>query len=88
MKSRHCSLLLFVLSLMVMQRCAWSKGGVDGDILSAAKSIEDWIISIRRQLHQIPELNYDLPKTSAFVRKVLDDLGVTYRCFEAVDRLE
>lgn len=36
------------------------------------------IIKWRRDLHQIPELGNDLPKTAAYVKSVLDELGVKY----------
>lgn len=49
------------------------------DLLTEAKNNEDWIIQIRRRLHKIPELAFDLPKTSTTVREVLDGLGISYR---------
>ncbi len=36
------------------------------------------IVSIYRQLHQIPEIGTHLPKTSAFVRKKLEEIGIPY----------
>ena len=38
----------------------------------------DYIIRIRRELHRIPEIGYDLPKTLAVVRRELDALGIPY----------
>lgn len=35
------------------------------------------IIQHRRALHQIPELDRDLPETMAYLRKVLTPLGCT-----------
>ena len=32
-----------------------------------------------RHLHAIPELMYDLPATSKFIRSQLDDMGISYR---------
>ena len=32
------------------------------------------ILKYRRDLHQIPELDFDLPKTTAYVRSVLEKL--------------
>ncbi len=39
---------------------------------------KDYIIRIRRELHQIPEVGYDLPKTLAVVRRELDAMGIPY----------
>ena len=39
---------------------------------------KDYIIRIRRELHQIPEVGYDLPKTLAVVRRELDVIGIHY----------
>ena len=39
---------------------------------------KDYIIRIRRELHQIPEIGFDLPKTLAVVRRELDALGLPY----------
>lgn len=39
---------------------------------------KDYIIRVRRELHQIPEVGYDLPKTLAVVRRELDTIGIPY----------
>ena len=44
-----------------------------------AKKISDWIIEIRRELHKHPELMYEEIKTSALVRRELDNLGISYQ---------
>lgn len=43
-----------------------------------AKEVEVDIIKWRRDLHQIPELGLELPKTVAYVTSVLDELGIEY----------
>lgn len=48
-------------------------------LVEEAKQIKDWIIDIRRQLHQHPELAYEEVKTSALVRRYLDELQIPYR---------
>ena len=42
------------------------------------KADKEYIIRIRRELHQIPEVGYDLPKTLALIRRELDAMGVPY----------
>lgn len=40
--------------------------------------IQDEIVRIRRELHQIPEIGFDLPKTSAYVMEKLEEYGIVY----------
>lgn len=39
---------------------------------------KDYIIRIRRELHQVPEIGFDLPKTLAIIRRELDAIGLSY----------
>lgn len=48
------------------------------DIVSKVKEIENEIIGWRRELHKIPELGLELPKTVAFVKQQLDKMGIEY----------
>ena len=50
-----------------------------GEVLSDAEAIQGWLVGHRRALHQIPETMYEEEKTSAYIRAVLDDLGVPYQ---------
>lgn len=43
-----------------------------------AFNMKDELISIRRQLHKIPETDFEEVKTSAFIRKKLDEFGIPY----------
>ncbi len=47
-----------------------------------AKNLQDYMVKVRRDLHQIPELGLDLPKTSAYVRAELDKMGIPYKLNE------
>ncbi len=49
------------------------------DLLEQTKSIEPWIIDVRRRLHQCPELLYELHETSNIVRQTLDSLDIEYK---------
>lgn len=46
------------------------------------KNEQAHIVAMRRELHKIPELGFDLPKTKKFVLEELDRLGVEYKCSE------
>lgn len=50
--------------------------------LNDAKLIADEITSFRRELHKIPEIGLNLPKTRDFVTTKLDEWGVKYQTFE------
>ena len=44
-----------------------------------ALELQDYVVSLRRALHQIPELGTDLPETQAFIAAELDKLGIEYK---------
>ena len=46
-------------------------------ILKEAENLQKTIVNHRRYLHQHAEVGFDLPKTYAYVEKVLSDLGYT-----------
>ena len=39
---------------------------------------KEYIISLRREIHEYPEIGFDLPKTIAVVKRELDKLGIEY----------
>lgn len=39
---------------------------------------KNYIIKMYRELHQVPEIGFDLPKTLAIVRRELDAIGIPY----------
>jgi IAA-amino acid hydrolase len=47
--------------------------------VEAAHSVQDWMVAIRRELHQFPELGYQEFRTSELIRRKLDELGIAYR---------
>lgn len=48
------------------------------DLLRQAKDDTEWLLSIRRTLHEYPELRFQEHKTSAFIRSQLDQLNISY----------
>ncbi len=48
-------------------------------ITEKAHKLQDQIVKWRRDLHQIPEVGLDLPKTAEYVTNVLDELGIEYQ---------
>lgn len=49
------------------------------DVIKKAKGVEEYIIKCRRDLHQIPELGLNLPKTSAYVASEIRSMGIEFR---------
>ena len=42
------------------------------------KDLQNYIVKLRRDLHQIPEVGLNLPKTAKYVTNVLDELAIPY----------
>ena len=40
--------------------------------------MENYVVNLRRELHQHAEIGFDLPQTLAILRRELDDIGVEY----------
>ncbi|HLX60136.1 MAG TPA: amidohydrolase [Planctomycetota bacterium] len=49
------------------------------NLLTEARAIKDWIVALRRELHRYPETCYEEVRTSALVRRTLDELHIPYR---------
>lgn len=48
------------------------------NVLEEVKKVEADIIAWRRDLHQIPELGLQLPKTTKYIKDRLDEMGIDY----------
>ncbi|KAJ9511326.1 hypothetical protein QJQ45_029740 [Haematococcus lacustris] len=49
------------------------------ELLQSSLDQHDWLISVRRELHSIPELGSTEHKTAAVISRVLQELGVQHR---------
>ncbi|XVE51983.1 hypothetical protein DITRI_Ditri02bG0083400 [Diplodiscus trichospermus] len=47
--------------------------------LAKRKEIFDWMVSIRRKIHEYPELGYEEFNTSKLIRQELDKMGIPYK---------
>ncbi|XP_027161598.1 IAA-amino acid hydrolase ILR1-like 5 [Coffea eugenioides] len=47
-------------------------------VLESAKMHKDWLVSVRRKIHENPELKFEEYNTSALIRSELDKLGIFY----------
>ena len=69
-----------LFSLVIFATCiSRNSAASETDFVSEASDIQPWLVKTRRALHQVPELIYEEYKTSEYIRKSLDELGVSYR---------
>lgn len=47
-------------------------------MINECRSLQESLVSMRRDLHRIPELGLDLPKTSKYVKDRLEEYGIEY----------
>ena len=47
-----------------------------GSIVSAAESIQPWVVDVRRRIHRRPEIGLDLPETQRLIADELERLGL------------
>lgn len=53
-----------------------------GTMLQEAAKIQEQLVSWRRDLHQIPEVDIHLPQTVAYLTERLDEMGIRYEVYE------
>ncbi|CAN1848048.1 IAA-amino acid hydrolase ILR1-like 3 [Linum perenne] len=71
---RCCCLLVFICLSLAVQSDEIS----GNEILSLAQQHKDWLVSIRREIHENPELRFQEHNTSSLIRRELDALGIHY----------
>lgn len=74
----HSTPLLRLLLLLLVIASVHGDQAYPRQLLNEAWGDKDWLVSVRRQIHENPELLYELHETSALIRRQLDELGVSY----------
>lgn len=79
-------LLLAGLALAVLAAAGWPSVATaaledPAGLLRRAKEPDfaDWMVGVRRRIHENPELGYEEFETSALVRRELDAMGIPYK---------
>ncbi|KAJ3680239.1 hypothetical protein LUZ60_016517 [Juncus effusus] len=67
-----------LLPLLCLQLLSFSLSSPITDLLTQAENEKAWLVSIRRRLHEYPELRFEEENTSALIRSELDRLGIPY----------
>ncbi|XP_009786385.1 IAA-amino acid hydrolase ILR1-like 4 [Nicotiana tabacum] len=80
--SRWVFLILILISFSAIP--IWSDSSLSEipiNFLNFAKKAEvfDWIVGVRRRIHENPELGYEEFETSKLIREELDKLGISYK---------
>ncbi|KVI04571.1 Amidohydrolase [Cynara cardunculus var. scolymus] len=72
-------LLLFIpVFLLSSIQIVYGDEDYEAQLLTSAKHDTDWLISIRRKIHENPELRFQEHNTSALIRNQLQKLGISY----------
>jgi hypothetical protein len=72
--------IVLTLLLAVLGHHACTAAATLTSWLDSAAAIEQWIIEREMELHRIPELMFDTPKTYAALERHLTNIGVKHRC--------
>ncbi|XP_058743575.1 IAA-amino acid hydrolase ILR1-like 4 [Vicia villosa] len=76
----HFCIIIFILHVFAATPILSDSSSIN-NFLDIAKSPEvfDWMISIRRKIHENPELGFEEFETSKLIRSELDKLGIPYK---------
>ncbi|CAL5195576.1 unnamed protein product [Lathyrus oleraceus] len=76
----HFCIIIFMLHVFAAKPIL-SDNSSFNNFLDSAKSPEvfDWMISIRRKIHENPELGYEEFETSELIRSELDKMDIPYK---------
>ncbi|KAL3653746.1 IAA-amino acid hydrolase ILR1-like 5 [Castilleja foliolosa] len=72
------SILLIVIACAAYTKATSYDQEYTEQILCSAQKEKDWLVTIRRQIHENPELSFREFNTSALIRSQLDELGISY----------
>lgn len=74
-----CQILLSLLVCLGSTQATFDPQSYREQVLSLSHQDKDWLTTIRRQIHENPELRFEEYNTSALIRSELDKLGISYK---------
>ena len=75
----RCKLVQLFFCAVILQAVRGLSDARLAEYMQESSKEQEWLVGIRRELHQWPELMYEEHNTSLFLRKALDDLGIPYK---------
>lgn len=76
----------WVLLMVLLFHLPESRGAVEGNRFSVGflerakeKDLFEWMVGVRRRIHENPELGYEEFQTSKLIREELDAMGIPYK---------
>lgn len=75
----RCKLVQLFFCVAMLQAVRGLSDARLAEYMQESSKEQDWLVGIRRELHQWPELMYEEHNTSLFLRKALDDLDIPYK---------
>lgn len=80
MKVSKWFFVIMIVSLLKPQ-ISFGVSEISQEFLKFAKKSEvfDWMVGVRRKIHENPELGYQEFETSKVIREELDKLGISYK---------
>ncbi|KAD2392971.1 hypothetical protein E3N88_39948 [Mikania micrantha] len=75
---------MLALRWVILLLALWFPWSIQGNdeygkqVLTAAKQDKNWLVSIRRRIHEHPELCFQEHNTSALIRNQLKELGISF----------
>lgn len=82
------SFFSILVTFILVYQSSWAIASLDSemvgtlgrDLLESARQpqFSQWVRSMRREIHQYPELGFEEHRTSQLIRSELDSLGIQY----------
>ncbi|CAK8535880.1 unnamed protein product [Lathyrus sativus] len=78
---RWVNLFIIILSCVLIATHVFSDSNAMPNFLDLAREpqVFDWMVDIRRKIHENPEVGYEEFETSKLIREKLDELGIPYK---------
>ncbi|MBP3848941.1 MAG: amidohydrolase, partial [Pyramidobacter sp.] len=55
---------------------------MSASLMSEARELQGYLTDLRRELHRVPEIGTNTPRTMKIIMRELDKIGISYTYFE------